>query len=193
MEQPKQYTPEEIAEFEKSRTISDAELLKGGAEYAVNEDGEKRLVSTKKQTKEFEQEFKEEERREEIGNYFSAVAKHKEEIQDEFQSFMERYKRWVRMRIIFQPWVNNNPEYLGVRSVHTYAPVKVPREGEIISDTKEIKLLHGDLLIFGDTNNSFEGEYQCDIGNIKNIALDTSDPEERKVLDIEKIARGSKE
>lgn len=41
IEQPKQYTPEEIAQLEKSRTISDAELLKGGAEYSVNEKGEK--------------------------------------------------------------------------------------------------------------------------------------------------------
>ena len=40
-EQPKQYTPEEIAGLEKSRTISDAELLKGGAQYSVNEKGEK--------------------------------------------------------------------------------------------------------------------------------------------------------
>ena len=37
-EQPKQYTPKEIAEIEKSRTISDAELLKGGAEYVVDEE-----------------------------------------------------------------------------------------------------------------------------------------------------------
>lgn len=41
MEGPKQKTPEEIAALEKSRTISDAELLKGGAEYKVNEKGEK--------------------------------------------------------------------------------------------------------------------------------------------------------
>lgn len=41
MEHPKQYTPEEIAQLEKSRTISDAELLKGGAEYLVDEKGEK--------------------------------------------------------------------------------------------------------------------------------------------------------
>lgn len=39
MEQSKQYTPEEIAGLEKSRTISDAELLKGGAEYVVDEKG----------------------------------------------------------------------------------------------------------------------------------------------------------
>lgn len=46
MEQPKQYTPEEIAQLEKSRTISDAELLEDGAEYTVSKDGEKRLHFT---------------------------------------------------------------------------------------------------------------------------------------------------
>lgn len=45
-EQPKQYTPEEIAEMEKTRTISDAELLKEGAKYVVDEKGEKRLEPT---------------------------------------------------------------------------------------------------------------------------------------------------
>ena len=35
---PKQYTNEEIAGMEKSRTISDAELLKGGAEYVLEGD-----------------------------------------------------------------------------------------------------------------------------------------------------------
>lgn len=50
MEQPKQYTPEEIAELEKSRTISDAELLKDGAEYKVDEKGEKMLVIDKEHT-----------------------------------------------------------------------------------------------------------------------------------------------
>lgn len=39
------YTPEQIAELEKSRIISDAELLKGGAEYMVDENGEKRGLS----------------------------------------------------------------------------------------------------------------------------------------------------
>ena len=36
---------EEIAKMEKSRAISDAELLKGGAEYAINEVGEKSGVN----------------------------------------------------------------------------------------------------------------------------------------------------
>ncbi len=49
IEQPKQYTPEEIAELEKSRTISDAELFKGGAEYEVDKEGKKLLMATEKQ------------------------------------------------------------------------------------------------------------------------------------------------
>lgn len=45
-----EYTPEKIAELEKSRTISDAELLKGGAEYSINEKGEKEnLLATEEQ------------------------------------------------------------------------------------------------------------------------------------------------
>ena len=61
-EQPKQYTPEEIAEMEKSRTISDAELLKGGAEYSVNEKGEKEnLLVTNEQSEKLHEEFRSEE------------------------------------------------------------------------------------------------------------------------------------
>jgi len=52
-EQPKQYTPEEIAEMEKSRTISDAELLKGGAEYSINEKGEKENLLVTEEQKEY--------------------------------------------------------------------------------------------------------------------------------------------
>jgi len=44
IENPNQPTPEEQAELEKSRTISDAELLEKGAEYVVDENGNKRLI-----------------------------------------------------------------------------------------------------------------------------------------------------
>ena len=50
-EQPKQYTPEEIANLEKSRTISDAELLKGGAEYLIEESSDKKLIVAELNTK----------------------------------------------------------------------------------------------------------------------------------------------
>lgn len=47
IENPKQYTSEEIAKMEKSRTLSDAEILKHGAEYKIDEAGNKRLEITK--------------------------------------------------------------------------------------------------------------------------------------------------
>ena len=49
MEGPKQKTSEEIVEIEKSRTISDAELLRDGAEYVINEGGGKHLRITDEQ------------------------------------------------------------------------------------------------------------------------------------------------
>ncbi len=49
-EAQKTHTDEEIAEMEKERTISDAELLKSEAYYKVNEEkGEKKLVATQEQ------------------------------------------------------------------------------------------------------------------------------------------------
>lgn len=61
-EKPNQPTPDEIAEIEKSRTISDAELLKGGAEYVVNEKGEKENMLMA-QEQEFDHEFEAERNR----------------------------------------------------------------------------------------------------------------------------------
>ena len=49
MTEPKMPTPEEMAKIHKSRTESDAELLKEGAEYAVDEKGDARLDITKEQ------------------------------------------------------------------------------------------------------------------------------------------------
>lgn len=47
MELPKQLTPEEQAKIEAERTLSEAELIKGGAEYIVDEEtGERRLEVT---------------------------------------------------------------------------------------------------------------------------------------------------
>lgn len=59
IEKPNLPTPKEQAELEKSRTLSDAELIKGGAEYKIDEETrEKRLEVTKEQ---FLQEKREEE------------------------------------------------------------------------------------------------------------------------------------
>jgi len=48
-ESPKKYTQKEMAEIEKSRALSDAELLKGGAKFRINEKEEKLLIPTKEQ------------------------------------------------------------------------------------------------------------------------------------------------
>ena len=51
-EGPPERTPEEIAEIEGSRTLSDAELIKGGAEYKADERGEAKLLVTDEQVEE---------------------------------------------------------------------------------------------------------------------------------------------
>jgi len=51
-------SPDEQAEIEKSRAISDAELLKGGAKYEIKEAGEKTLSPTVEQTEEMRREMK---------------------------------------------------------------------------------------------------------------------------------------
>lgn len=48
-ENPTQYTPEQMAELEKSRAISDGGLLEEGAEYTFNEKGERALIATQEQ------------------------------------------------------------------------------------------------------------------------------------------------
>jgi hypothetical protein len=48
-EQPTPLTPEEMAKIEKERALSDAEFLEGGAEYKINEQGEKQLEMTREQ------------------------------------------------------------------------------------------------------------------------------------------------
>lgn len=53
-------TPGEQAKIEKERTISDAELLKGGAEYVVDENGEKILSVTIEQCDSLEKEHADE-------------------------------------------------------------------------------------------------------------------------------------
>lgn len=48
-EKPKEYTTDEISELERKRTISEGQLLEEGAEYKVNDKGEKILIPTRKQ------------------------------------------------------------------------------------------------------------------------------------------------
>ena len=51
-EQPSTPSPEEMAEIKKERTLSEAELLEGGAEYKVDEEGKERLEVTDEQIEE---------------------------------------------------------------------------------------------------------------------------------------------
>lgn len=47
--EPKMPTPEEVAKMQKERALSDAELIKGGAEYNYDEKGNSRLEVTEQQ------------------------------------------------------------------------------------------------------------------------------------------------
>jgi hypothetical protein len=50
------YTPEQQASLEKQRTISDAELLKRGAEYELDENGGKKFLIKERQAQELREE-----------------------------------------------------------------------------------------------------------------------------------------
>jgi hypothetical protein len=50
-EAPKQPSPDEMAKIEKERALSDAEFLKGGAEYKFDEKRNKTLETTDEQIK----------------------------------------------------------------------------------------------------------------------------------------------
>lgn len=71
MTEPKMPTPEEMAKIEKSRTISDAELLKEGAEYTVDDGDKKRLELTEKQKREIKINMEEEAYQEELIEEFA--------------------------------------------------------------------------------------------------------------------------
>ncbi|HBP01392.1 MAG TPA: hypothetical protein DD454_04255 [Candidatus Moranbacteria bacterium] len=55
MGEPKMPTPEEMAKIQKERALSDAELIKGGAEYVADENG-LRLEVTREQANQIEDE-----------------------------------------------------------------------------------------------------------------------------------------
>lgn len=68
---PKQYTKEEIAELEKSRTISDADFLNNGAKYDVNmESGEKQLILNDEQIEKEKGDMEKILKEERIDSYF---------------------------------------------------------------------------------------------------------------------------
>ncbi len=55
--EPKMPTPEEMADTQKQRTLSDAELIKDGAEYKFNKKGKSTLEFTEEQRKDAEREM----------------------------------------------------------------------------------------------------------------------------------------
>ena len=60
-EQPPMPSPEEVAKIEKERALADAELLKEGADYRFNEEGEKILDVTDEQIEEARREMEKDE------------------------------------------------------------------------------------------------------------------------------------
>lgn len=195
MEQPKQYTPEEIAELEKSRTISDANLLEDNkAGYVINEKEEKEnLLVTEEQKSEIRGDFESEEVRKEISRYRSVIEGHKEEIQKELSGFMERNSSWMRMRIAFQPWVNayyGDQGGFGVRS-YNHSQIKVPKEivGSILKHGYGDLRPTDDFILFKNEKN--DDVYVISLTSIKSIACGSNADNDGEVLDIEKIAYGA--
>ncbi len=103
----------EIADLEKSRTISDAKLLKGGAEYVINENGEKEnLLITHSQIESVEA----------LGRpYYQFMAKHfTNEVLEDIVKAAEGYSRGRADRTLEERWlplleqVRNDPNYKDV-------------------------------------------------------------------------------
>ncbi|HOX10819.1 MAG TPA: hypothetical protein P5323_04025 [Candidatus Moranbacteria bacterium] len=65
-EQPSTPSPEEMAKIEKEKALSDAELLKGGADYKFDEKGQKRLDVTDEQIEKARGEMEQDKNKENI-------------------------------------------------------------------------------------------------------------------------------
>ena len=90
---------EEIAKLEKSRVISDSELLQNGAEYEIGENGDKKLIPTSQQVEsaKFDMELDLEEKRTLTDKMRLAIAdKNKETINRLFVEFKEKYEPMLR-------------------------------------------------------------------------------------------------
>jgi len=85
--QPQILSPEEIKKTEKSRELSDAELIKGGAKWETNEKGEKTLKITEEQRTALEKrEMEEKKLKEEIDKEMEEKEKEvKEEIEKKYR------------------------------------------------------------------------------------------------------------
>lgn len=88
MENPKQYTPEEIVKLEKSRARTETKLIRKGAEYVVDENGRRMLNVSDEQILEIKGEKKAEE---ELQSLEKELAPYKTKIQK-----LEELKQKVR-------------------------------------------------------------------------------------------------
>jgi len=97
VETPKVPTPEEMAKIQKSRAISDAELLSKGAEYKADKEGGLRLEATEDQIsaakKEMESDLASEDWRKEEEVFISSLTGQEKEFYSHGQSTMESYKK----------------------------------------------------------------------------------------------------
>ena len=94
---PKKYSKEEIAEMEKQRTLNDAELLKDGASYAINEEDEKRLDLTEEQKKKAQED---QDKIEEIRRKIAGEPKPKQENLDRLSAELKEAEKISREEIL---------------------------------------------------------------------------------------------
>jgi len=101
-ERPKMPTQEEKAEMTKQRTLSDAELLKKGAEYQINAKDNLRLEPTGEQVEQMKAEMEEELRKieekreldEQVGIRLSVISR--KSLILNFKESLAKYKRWQK-------------------------------------------------------------------------------------------------
>jgi len=92
-EEPNQPTPEDQAKIETERTLSDAEMIKDGAEYVVDEGGDKRLEATSEQVESAREEM---ERAEELKSSIEGVIEQDENYGSEVSSTDEVFSRLAK-------------------------------------------------------------------------------------------------
>lgn len=83
--EPKMPTPEEMAKMQKERALSDAELIKGGADYAIDKNGNLKLNVTDEQIEQAKEEMGDNKLKEKMKDltdkdrfFISAMASHDE-------------------------------------------------------------------------------------------------------------------
>lgn len=83
---PRMSSPEEIKQIEKKRALSDAELIKDGAEWSINDKGEKILeITTEQQEKLAEKEAEDKKAREEHEQHKKEMEEKEKEVKEEIE------------------------------------------------------------------------------------------------------------